>query len=182
MTRSHGYVSVRLPLVNDPHGCNTDPTGEHGRACPDPRQFSSEGGCRVKGPEDDPDRSEHCPAGQAFYSQLGCSAPCPGGGTLSNGQCHYGVGGGSTRPPGQQNNQQAVQSAPVLSVSGATVNESSRSAYFTVRVVAGVLRCRGSACSDCGWHSLSGHRLQGSGPCGDDPAALHHRASGCTDH
>ena len=29
---------------NAPHGCNTGSTGEHGRACPDPSQFASEGG------------------------------------------------------------------------------------------------------------------------------------------
>ena len=81
-----------LDTCEAPNSCDAD-TEQSNRGCPDPRQYlADDGTCKTKSREDDPDRSQNCPAGQVFYSQLGCAAPCPGGGTLSNGQCSYATG------------------------------------------------------------------------------------------
>ena len=60
-----------------------------------PREWEVDGECVIKSREDDPDRSQHCPAGQVFYSTLGCASPCPSGQVLSGGSCHS---VGPTRP------------------------------------------------------------------------------------
>lgn len=63
------------------------------RSCEDRKQWNPDGnGCVVKAPEDD-ERSEGCPAGEAFYSTLGCEPPCGPGEVLSGGACH------AVRPP-----------------------------------------------------------------------------------
>ena len=75
-----------------------------------------------------------------WYSQLGCAEPCPGGGTLIDGQCFY----GSSNPPPQQHNTPPQNQrpdtpgnnlpAPTLSVTGATVDEDDGTARFTVQL------------------------------------------------
>ena len=83
-------------------GCDPNADGidqNRGRACKDPRETITEDGCRIKAPDPDDERSQHCPAGEVFYSQLGCQPPCPDSGTtLVNGVCvSYQTG---TNPPG----------------------------------------------------------------------------------
>ena len=55
--------------------------------CSDPRDWEVNGVCVRKTRQDDADRSQHCPAGQVFYSTLGCAFPCDAGEILVNGSC-----------------------------------------------------------------------------------------------
>lgn len=61
------------------------PTGD--RACADQRQWWRDGRCVVKLRSDDRERSKNCPAGQAFYSTLGCRNPCDAGQTVVGNSC-----------------------------------------------------------------------------------------------
>ena len=66
----------------------TDPDRKPGdRACADQRQWWRDGRCVVKLRKDDRERSKNCPAGQVFYSTLGCRNPCDAGQTVVGGSC-----------------------------------------------------------------------------------------------
>lgn len=75
---------AELCISTDP---NVDPDFGDRTICPDPRQYHNGERCVVKSREDDPDRSQNCPAGQAFYSTLGCAYPCDAGQILVGGTC-----------------------------------------------------------------------------------------------
>ena len=80
------YDSVsRLCVSTNP---DSDPDFGDRTICPDPRDWWHNGGCVRKERDDDPDRSRHCPAGQVFYSTLGCRPPCDAGQILVSGSCH----------------------------------------------------------------------------------------------
>ena len=72
------------------HECDADFGVDRERHCESVYEFASDDGCRIKHPEED-ERSEGCPEGMGFYSQVGCADPCPGQ-ILVDGACHS-VGG-----------------------------------------------------------------------------------------
>ncbi len=74
-------------LDENPQGCDADAGPGRGRECNDPREADFGDGCEVVS-DPDGDRSQHCPAGQTFYSQIGCSYPCSSGQILVSGSCH----------------------------------------------------------------------------------------------
>ena len=78
------------------HGCDADYGTDRGRHCESVFEFATDDGCRIKHPEED-ERSEGCPEGMGFYSQVGCADPCPGA-LLVDGACHP-VGGDDPTPP-----------------------------------------------------------------------------------
>ena len=115
-------------------GCDPDaPTDS--RACSDPRQTvagSPDGQCYVgHGPGDE--RSEHCPAGQTFYSQIGCSPPCPAGQRFVS-LDGSGTGLGTCEPI-VVNNNPVTPRTPTLYVRGTTVDEDAGTVNFTVSVL-----------------------------------------------
>ena len=96
-TTSRLCINTRSRADSD----DPNPGGSH-NYCPDPKQYDKGDGrgCVVKSRDDDPDRSRYCPAGQVFYSTLGCRYPCDAGQILMNGACRT-VQTTPRRPPNQ---------------------------------------------------------------------------------
>ena len=121
-------------LIQFPNGCDPDSPHEgKGRRCPDLQQtVGPDGNCYTLHLPDE-DRSEHCPAGETFYSQLGCRPPCPPGQTFV--PLELGSNLGTCQATQQIINPPTTTvpgTLPELSVAGETVNELDGSADFTI--------------------------------------------------